>query len=155
MTNIKRELKRRISAVSLGSLAACLLLAPLGASAEDLEVTDARMRLLPGDMPAAGYFRLHNRSEQPVVLVRAQSDAFGSIEMHRSMNHDGMASMEAVPRLELSPDEHIEFAPQGYHLMLMDQVGSLSVGDSVDITLEFEQRDPLTVGFKAVSPTSM
>ncbi|SEM25870.1 copper chaperone PCu(A)C [Halomonas caseinilytica] len=155
MANGKRKLKRWISAASLGGLAACLLAFPLAASADGLDVTDARMRVLPGDMPAAGYFRLDNTSDKRVVLVGAKSDAFEKVELHRSMNKDGMASMESVSRLEVAPDEHIEFAPQGYHLMLMKPTGALSAGDEVEITLEFERHDPLTVDFEAVPPTSM
>lgn len=153
--DVKRELKRRISAASLGSLAACLLMVPLGASAEELDAMEARMRLLPGNTPAAGYFRLDNTGDETVVLVGAQSEAFGSIELHRSMSQDGMASMEPVSRLEVAPGEELTFAPQGYHLMLMAPSGTLSVGDEVEIALEFERRESLTVDFEAVSPTSM
>ncbi|MDT8893822.1 copper chaperone PCu(A)C [Halomonas sp. I1] len=155
MSKRKQELKRCISAVSLRGLAACLLAFPLAASADGLDVTDARMRVLPGDTPAAGYFRLGNTSDNTVVLVGARSDAFGRVELHRSMNKDGMASMAPVSRLEVAPGEELTFAPQGYHLMLMAPVGTLSVGDEVGITLEFEQREPLVVDFEAVPPTAM
>ena len=128
---------------------------PLSAQAADLEVSDARMRVLPGDTPAAGYFRLDNNGSRTVVLVGAESEAFGRVELHRSMSDEGMASMEAVDRLEVPAGEPIEFAPQGYHLMLMQAVGEIAVGDRVEITLQFEQRESLSVEFEAVPPTSM
>ncbi|MCW4151781.1 copper chaperone PCu(A)C [Halomonas sp. 18H] len=127
----------------------------LNAQAGDLEVSEARMRVLPGEMPAAGYFQLHNGGEGTVVLVGAHSAAFGHVELHRSMSHDGMASMEAVEQVELAAGESIEFAPQGYHLMLMQPAGEVAVGESVEIVLNFEQAEPLSVDFEAVPPTSL
>lgn len=132
-----------------------VMLSVSSAHAEDVEVTDARMRMLPGDLPAAGYFTLRNTSAAPVVLVGAQSAAFGMVEMHLSSSEGGMASMKTIPRLELAPNESIEFAPKGYHLMFMKPEQSLSVGDEVAVELQFEDDQPLSVKFQVVSPASM
>jgi copper(I)-binding protein len=48
----------------------------------------------------------------------------------------------------------VQFAPGGYHLMLMKRQQPLAVGDEVDITLEFEDGRRLPVTFRAVSPAS-
>ncbi|HCC82286.1 MAG TPA: hypothetical protein DEQ25_13875 [Methylophaga sp.] len=37
--------------------------------ATDPEVTDARLRLLPGKLPAAGYFKLSNASEGKLPIT--------------------------------------------------------------------------------------
>ncbi|GED22776.1 hypothetical protein HHA01_17530 [Halomonas halmophila] len=126
---------------------------PLSAQAAELEVSDARVRVLPGDTPAAGYFQLDNNGARAVVLVGADSQAFGRVELHRSMSHEGMASMQAVDQIEVAAGGSIEFAPQGYHLMLMQPAGDIAVGDPVEITLRFEQRESLSVEFEAVPPT--
>lgn len=128
-----------------------LLAFTAGASAAELEVDNPRLRLLPGNVPAAGYFSLENTGEEPLVLVGAESEAFEHVMMHRSMEEDGMASMEHVPRLVLKPGEEIEFAPGGYHLMLMGRKQPLSSGDQVTVTLEFEGGQQLPVSFRAVS----
>ncbi|MBZ9558919.1 MULTISPECIES: copper chaperone PCu(A)C [unclassified Modicisalibacter] len=149
-----RGRSRRIPLRLAWGLLAVWILAGI-AQADDLTVTQARLSLLPGDMPGAGYFELHNGGDVPVTLVGASSDAFKSVALHRSMSRDGMASMHAVPRIEIAPGETLEFAPKGYHLMFMKRSRSLSVGDKVEVTLEFAGEKALPVMFDVVSPVSM
>ncbi|ALM52978.1 copper chaperone PCu(A)C [Halomonas huangheensis] len=125
------------------------------AHAQDLEVTDAQLRLLPGDLPAAGYFTLHNAGSDAVTLSGAESAAFAMTHMHLSTEEDGMASMKSVDQLEVATDETLEFAPGGYHLMFMKRQQPLEVGDEVEVTLQFEDQPPLPVTFEVVSPASM
>ena len=125
------------------------------AQAQALEVTEARLRLLPGDMPGAGYVRLHNPSDTGVTLTGAHSDAFQHTEMHMSREKDGMASMQAIPRLEIAAGESLDFAPKGYHLMFMKRVAPLGVGDEVEVELRFEDHPPLPVTFEVISPVSL
>jgi len=49
----------------------------------ELKVSEAKLRLLPGNLPAAGYFTLTNTGNQPVVLTGAQSPAFAQVMMPR------------------------------------------------------------------------
>ncbi|WP_336368557.1 copper chaperone PCu(A)C [Marinobacter sp. C2H3] len=132
-----------------------LALLPSLALAAGIEVSDARIRLLPGDTPGAGYFRLHNGTEEPVRLTGARSNAYLHIMLHESMQKDGMASMHAVPSLEIAPGAGVELKPGGYHLMMMQRQAPLSIGDEVPVTLEFDGRDALPVMFKVVSPAAM
>lgn len=132
-----------------------LLLFSTGVAAANLEVDNARLRLLPGDLPAGGYFSLSNTSDSQVILVGAESPAFAEVMMHQSMQKEGMASMTHVPQLELAPGERVEFAPGGYHLMLMKRQQPLAVGDEVTVTLLFEDGGRLPVVFEAVSPASL
>nr|WP_298377564.1 copper chaperone PCu(A)C [uncultured Halomonas sp.] len=154
MPSEKRNIKYRgFYALLIGVLLA--LLSMSSGYAAELEVKDARLRALPGDLPAAGYFTFDNTSDKSVVLVGAQSDAFGMVEMHRSTNEDGMAGMESISQLEVAPGKSLEFAPKGYHLMLMQPKQPLSVGDEVSVELEFEDDRRLSVDFEVVSPASM
>ncbi len=123
------------------------------AANKDLEVRDARVRLLPGDLPAAGYFRIQNRGSTAVVLVGAESPAYGEVMMHQSTRNGGTARMEHVGHLRLAPGASLEFAPGGYHLMLMQRRQPLAVGDEVTVTLVFKDGQRLPVAFRAVSAT--
>jgi len=78
-----------------------LLLAVSTTALADLQVSEAKLRLLPGDLPAAGYFTLTNTGKQPVVLTGAQSPAFAQVMMHRSSLENGMASMQHVAQVEV------------------------------------------------------
>lgn len=136
-------------------IALFLVAAPPALAAETLTTEEARIRLLPGDLPAAGYFTLRNTGDADVILVGAQSPAFGSVEMHRSVDRDGVASMQPVEQIELAAGEQIAFAPQGYHLMLMQRARPLAIGEEVEVTLLFEDAQRLIVTFQTVSPASL
>lgn len=132
-----------------------LFMVSAAAMAAGLEVRDARMRLLPGDLPAAGYFSLVNVSSETMVLVGAESPAFKRVTMHQSMQENGMAGMKHVPQLTLAPGGRVDFAPGGYHLMLMKRQRPLAVGEEVTVTFLFEDGRRLPVAFQAVSPASL
>lgn len=131
-----------------------LLLFTGSAVAADLEVTDARLRLLPGDLPGAGYFTLHNGGDAAVTLTGAGSEAFEHVMMHVSTEEDGMAQMHKVEEVDIAPEENFTFAPKGHHLMFMQRTETLAVGDSVDVTFTFKAHDPLPVTFDVVSPAA-
>lgn len=138
--------------VMLGLLT--LMLSAGSVLAAEPEITDARLSLLPGDLPGAGYFTVTNTSDEPMVLVGAESDAFHMTEMHVSKNEEGVASMHAVDEVEVAPGEDFSFAPQGYHLMFMHRTASLAEGDEVEVLLHFEDQQPLPVTFTVVAPGS-
>ncbi|MGO2148371.1 MULTISPECIES: copper chaperone PCu(A)C [Halomonas] len=138
------------------ALSALALLLTAGvAQAQTLEVSNARLSLLPGNTPGAGYFELYNAGDEAVTLVGAQSPAFDSVEIHVSSEHDGMAHMHELTSLEIASGERFEFAPKGHHLMFMRRVEPLNVGDDVDVVLEFSDEQQLPVTFNVVSPASM
>ncbi|MGO2880314.1 MAG: copper chaperone PCu(A)C [Halomonas sp.] len=138
------------------ALSALALLLTAGvAQAQTLEVSNARLSLLPGNTPGAGYFELYNTGDETVTLVGAQSPAFDSVEIHVSSEHDGMAHMHELTSLEIASGERFEFAPKGHHLMFMRRVEPLNVGDDVDVVLEFSDEQQLPVTFNVVSPASM
>lgn len=142
---------RRLDRILLGGL--LLLIVSAVAEAAELEVKDARLRLLPGDLPAGGYFSLSNVGSQSVVLVGAESAAYERVMMHRSTEKDGMASMEQVLQLELAPGQTVNFVPGSYHL-LMKRREPLAIGEELSVMLLFADGFRLPVTFQVVSPAS-
>ncbi|MGD8359558.1 MAG: copper chaperone PCu(A)C, partial [Lysobacterales bacterium] len=102
-----------------------------------LVVDNAWIRYLPGDGPMAGYFTLRNEGEVTRTLVGASSPRFAKVHLHRTMQRDGMSSMEPVDAVPVPAHGEVAFEPGGYHLMLMQRQGDLSVGDEVSVALEF------------------
>ncbi|MCO7246251.1 copper chaperone PCu(A)C [Halomonas sp. Mc5H-6] len=138
----------------IGGLAVALLTAG-NAYGQDVQVTDARVSLLPGEQPGAGYFQLYNAGDEAVILVGAESDAFENVELHVSSDQDGMAHMHAVEQVEIAPGERFAFAPKGHHLMLIGRQAALEAGDEVDVRLEFSDEQRLSVTFDVVSPAAL
>jgi copper(I)-binding protein len=127
------------SAVKIGMPRLALLVAlllPLNAFAE-LDITEARIKNLPPSVPVrAGYLSIHNSSEFSVSVVAIRSDAFASVEIHRSVMQDGMMRMEPVDRLTIEPGTSLQLAPGGLHLMMMHPVEATRPGDDLEIILQ-------------------
>ena len=116
-----------------------------------LSVGEPRVRVLPGDGPAAGYMRLRNDGAATAALAGAASSAFGHAMLHRSVERDGEWSMRPVEgALEIAPGETLVFEPQGLHLMLMQPSATLEPGDAVTIKLKFADGAEREVDFDVV-----
>jgi copper(I)-binding protein len=113
-------------------------------------VSQARIRWLPGDLPMAGYFRITSHATSPLYLVGATSPAFAELMLHRSIEEAGTSRMEHVDRVALNPAQTVEFAPGGYHLMLMQRKQDVHAGQEVPVTLRFSDGETLTARFKVV-----
>jgi copper(I)-binding protein len=56
-----------------------------------------------------------------------------------------MMGMREIPSIEIPAGGQVELVPGGLHLMVMDLVDDLEVGDRYELVLEFEHADPVTV----------
>ena len=54
-------------------------------------------------------------------------------------------TMQPVDSIELPAGEEVSLEPGGYHIMLLDLVAPLEVGDTFDIVLTFENAGEVTV----------
>ncbi len=115
--------------------------------AADLTARQAWIRLLPGDLPAAGYLELVNSGTNRVQLVGVQSTGFGAVELHESSEQSGVARMRRVDRLQIPAGGTLRLKPRGYHLMLFRPTAKLQPGDRVTVTLEFSDGTRLPVEF--------
>lgn len=122
-----------------------ILVAP--AFAAELAVNHAWLRLLPGDLPLAGYVQLVNTSKHEVTLVAASSPEFSEVQFHRSMNRDGMEGMMHLEKIHIAAGKTLDFAPGGYHLMLMGRKHALQIGQHVALTFQFDDGTRQTIEF--------
>ena len=113
-----------------------VLLFPASAFAE-LDITDARIKNLPPTVPVrAGYMTIHNPSQVAISIVAIHSEAFASVEIHRSLMQDGMMRMDLVEALEIDADTSLQLAPGGLHLMMMQPVEPTRPGEHIEIILQ-------------------
>src|SRR5271170_3650474 len=121
-------------------------------AASAIEVKQAWIRWLPGSAPAGGYLTLINGTDQPISLIGAASPNFGSVGLHRSQMRDGVSTMASVDRITVAAHSKLEFASQGYHLMLKAPTTALIPGDHVPITLTFDGGIQIKVQFEIRHP---
>lgn len=115
-------------------LALLLLLSGCGKNGAPA-IADAWIRSAPPGAPMAGYLELRNPGDQPLRCDGASSEAFDSVELHRSVVQDGMSRMLHGQVAELPPGGRLRFEPGGYHLMLFGARQPLANGDSAVILL--------------------
>jgi len=128
-------------------LLAALLAFCLPAFAGGAAVSNAWLRFVPGGAPAAGYFTLSNQGDKSLSLVGAECADFGMVLMHRTIERGGLSTMRPVNEVTVAPGERVEFAPGGYHLMLMRPKHALRPGGRLPVTLRFSDGSSLTVDF--------
>jgi copper(I)-binding protein len=117
-----------------------------------LQVKDAWVRWLPGNLPSGGYLTLVNSGDQPVSLVKAASPDYAAVSLHRSSNIGGTSHMTPVDHISVAPHSSLEFAAQGYHLMLEHPARQLAPGDHVTLTLTFANGASMDVTFDVRAP---
>ena len=85
-------------------------------------------------------------------VVKVMDTGVGSSEMHdhdmgddASEMHDHAMSMQEIDSLSLPAGTLVQLVPGGYHIMLIDLAEPLVIGETFDLTLDFDQAPNLTV----------
>jgi copper(I)-binding protein len=127
---------------ALLGLAALTLSAPAFAGdyrVGGVEVRRPWTRPAQAGMNGVGYLTLANVGTKPVKLLAVESPAAGSVTIHQSSMANGVMSMRPVTGgLTIAPGAKVEFAPGGYHLMLMGLTRAQALGGKVPLTLVFD-----------------
>ncbi len=123
------------------------LLPAAASAAPSVTIADAWIRALPGKLPSAGYFTLHNGSGKEIVLTGASAAACGSLMLHRSQTSGGMARMSDMANVIVAPGESVSFSPGGYHLMCENPSPQVKPGTRMAVTLMFADGTRLTTSY--------
>ncbi|NLY63793.1 MAG: copper chaperone PCu(A)C [Alcaligenaceae bacterium] len=115
---------------------------------DNLVIEQCWVRLLPGSLPAAGYFELKNLTGQALVLNGVESKAYASAILHKNVKRQGMLAMERIPEITIPNNGSLSFSPKTNHIMLEKQTGSLKPGDFITIQFNFLQAGKKTVQCK-------
>jgi copper(I)-binding protein len=133
-------------------IALSVALTACGGSDSGLEVTDARIGE-PTGPNAALYLTITDNADVGDVLEGATTDVAESVELHETIeNDDGTMGMQPVDaQLEVGPGGTESLEPGGLHLMLID-VDRLEVGDTVTVTLRWQNAGDMDVEAEVVEP---
>lgn len=119
-------------------LIASLLAVTAGAWAQTtVKVEDAWVRGTVATQKASGAFMRLTPSAN-ARLVSVESPVAGVVEIHEMAMENDVMKMRQIPGLDLAAGRTMELKPGGFHVMLMDLKQPLKGGESVPITLVFE-----------------
>ena len=114
-----------------------------------VQVSDAWVReTVPGQSVGAAYMQI--RSTERVDLVEAETKVSKSAEIHHMSMKDGLMKMRELNAVSVTPNEEVNLAPGGTHVMLVDLKHPLKVGEKVALRLTFRRENGTT--FKVAVP---
>jgi copper(I)-binding protein len=90
----------------------------------------------PGQEVGAAYMTL--QSAHGTALIKTESTAAGSVEIHSMTMDNGVMKMRRMDTLPLSAGKPAKLEPGGFHLMLFDLKKPLKAGEQVKFTLHFK-----------------
>ena len=120
-----------------------------------ITVQDPYIRLVPPDIKTTGGFMIiRNASNTDRLLVKAESPAANIVELHTHINENGVMKMREVASIAVKANGQTELKPGSYHVMLIDLRQPINEGDSVPITLKFDDGSsyPLTAPVRKPQP---
>lgn len=153
---------RRVAVLAVLSVAGLGLVAcgdDDGGSGGGVSVSGAWARTSPSMVDVGAAYMVLESGEGDTLLSASVPDTVaGTVEIHETVMGDmgssdttmamggsdttmagsGAMSMQQVDSLALPAGEAVALEPGGYHLMLLDLVEPLETGDTVEITLTFE-----------------
>lgn len=112
-----------------------------------LRVDNPRSRPAPlvGGTGAA-FMTFVNPTDTADRLVAVSSPAAKVVEMHETVDDAGVMKMIPQPDgFEIPAKSMVELKPGGKHIMLIDLVAPLEVGQEFELTLTFEQAGEMTL----------
>ena len=140
------RLRRFVSALILLSLIAASAIGQDLGTGGEIRVSDTFARVnSPAAKVGSAYMTIVNLGDAADRLVGASGETAIRIEFHDiKENDDGVVRMVRIEGgVELPPGETVRFSRGGRHLMLMGLDRNLRDGDEFNITLMFENADPV------------
>jgi len=96
------------------------------------------------DMSAV-YVTIGNGGTADDTLLSAKSDMAARIEIHTTIEENGIASMKKMDMAAVPAEEGLVMAPGGAHLMIFGLKKDFKDGEQIDLSLSFEKSDPMTI----------
>lgn len=100
-----------------------------------------------GASVAGGYVTLRNDSDQADRLVSVSSPRAARVETHEMIADGAIMRMRAVASIEVPAHGEAVLAPGGLHLMFFDIDAPFVEGETVPVTLQFENHGVVESSF--------
>lgn len=134
-------------------LLATLFVSACGSSSGELTVQDAWARSARIGGNGAAYFIIDNKTATNDTLLSVSSEIAAATEIHMSMGDDnGVMSMQMQKSIPVPARSQVEFKPGGLHVMFVSLTRILQIGDTIIITLNFENAGAIVIEVPVQEP---
>jgi len=117
---------------------------PVGLSTPDDMGMDMKM-----DFNLAAFMVIKNTSATDDRLLSASVD-FADASIHETRSEGDVMKMVEVEGIDIPAGQTVELRSGSFHIMLMNPMKAPKIGDTVNLTLEFEKAGTVIVPAKAV-----
>lgn len=127
-----------------------------GSAADSITAVDPYVRAVPpGQSNTAAFMVLQNSDAIPHAVVKADNPASKFTELHSHVNKDGVMEMRPVKQIDIPAKGEAKLQPGGLHIMLIDLKQPPKAGDTVAVTLTFEDGSTKQVAAQVRHPGGM
>ncbi|MES9944209.1 MAG: copper chaperone PCu(A)C [Candidatus Thiodiazotropha sp.] len=129
------------------SLSAFSTTSAANGATEDITVSGLMvLATTEGQINSAAYMQLENDCRcEDHALVAVYSPVAIAVELHTQVNTNGIMKMRRIDEIELTANSKVVLQPGGLHLMLIGLKKVINNGDSVPLTLEFDDGSRMDV----------
>jgi len=124
------------------------------AAAGPVQIAAPFVRATPGKVGGV-FLQIKNTGSSADRLIRAESPAAGSVELHTHVKDGDVMRMRQIPAIDVAANGETMLQPGGLHIMLIDLKQPLKEGGQVPLTLVFEKAGPVTVQVPVVKAGAM
>ncbi len=101
---------------------------------------------------SAAYMTLRNTGDADDALIGATTDVAATVELHTVERDGDVMRMRPIKQIDLPSNGSAELKPGDYHIMLIGLKQDLQTGDSVTLTLTFQNAAPMTISAAVHQP---
>lgn len=122
------------------------LLLPAASLAAPLNISNAWIpEAPPMSSVMAAFMVIHNSEAQAVSIRAVSSEQFERVEMHLSVEENGVARMLPQKQLNIAANSRLELKPGSYHLMLFNPRAALKTGDKVKLQFTLSNGETINI----------
>jgi len=140
------KIKNLLCSIVALTVAFFLTYAHAGDLSKDIFISNAWVQAMPPSQTnTAVYMVITNNSPKEAVIVSASSDIAGATEIHQMSEMNGMMNMAMAADLHIPAQGKLTLQPGGFHIMLIDLKKPINKGDTVPVTLHFQDGSSMIV----------
>ncbi len=119
--------------------------------ANEIDVSNASIRLLPGTTTAA-FLTLENKTDKEIVLEKVSGDFAETFELHDMVMEAGRMQMRPLPSIIIAAKSKVDLKHGGKHIMIFNIKKPLTEKQEYPLNLHFKNLPIKKIKAQAIKP---